>query len=73
MGIFMDKHSRRQLDVYSELCPASSATIIGAGLVAITMGSTEPGLAVVLAGVVVGIAAPLAKGLSLAKLAVRKP
>lgn len=68
----MIKHSHRQLDVYSELCPASSATIIGAGLVTITMGSMGPGLAVVLAGIVVGVAAPLARGRGFEKVAIRK-
>jgi hypothetical protein len=56
------KHSvTRRLDIYSELCPASSATIIGAGLVSITLGSLVGGIACVLAGVGVGIAGPIIK------------
>jgi hypothetical protein len=54
----------RHLDIYSELCPASSATIIGTGLVTITMGSVAAGFVVVLAGIGVGIAGPLAKSVA---------
>jgi len=61
LGIFMAKRALHSLDIYSELCPASSATIIGAGLLTITMGSMTAGLAFVFAGIGIGIAGPMAK------------
>lgn len=57
------KRSVRHLDIYAELCPASSATVIGAGLITITMGSAPTGLAFLLAGIAVGVAGPVAKTL----------
>jgi len=59
----MGKRIPHQLDVYSELCPASSATIIGAGFVTITMGSAVAGVAVIVAGIGVGLLGPLVKSL----------
>jgi uncharacterized membrane protein len=55
------KQASKHLDIYSELCPASSATVIGAGLITITMGSAPAGFAFLIAGVAVGIAGPVAK------------
>ena len=57
----MSKPIARHLDLYSEVCPASSATIIGAGLVTITLGSMTAGVAFVLAGIGVGVAGSLTK------------
>ncbi len=51
----------KQLDIYSELCPVSSATVIGAGLITMTVGSASTGVVFLLAGIAVGIAGPLAK------------
>jgi hypothetical protein len=61
------KTSVKRLDIYSELCPASSATVIGAGLITITMGSASAGLAFVLAGICVGIAGPMSKSFNVRK------
>ena len=68
----MVKPSYRPIDIYSELCPASSAAIIGAGLVTVTMGVTGEGLAVVVAGIVVGVVAPLTKGFTLQSVGPQK-
>lgn len=57
----MAKRVQRKLDIYSELCPASSATVIGAGLVTIAMGVIPTGLSLVLAGIVVGLLGPFSK------------
>ncbi|HEU0118740.1 MAG TPA: hypothetical protein VFR09_08925, partial [Alphaproteobacteria bacterium] len=54
---------KQHLDIYSELCPASSATVLGAGLVTITMGSIEAGVALIIAGIGVGVLGPIAKSL----------
>ena len=51
----------RQLDIYSEICPVSSATVIGAGLIAMTMGSITTGAAFVIAGFGVGLLGPASK------------
>lgn len=55
------KNTAKQLDIYSELCPVSSATVIGAGLITMTMGSAPTGIVFLLAGIAVGVAGPLAK------------
>lgn len=55
------KHMAKHLDIYSELCPVSSATVIGAGLITLTMGSAPAGVAFVLAGIAVGVAGPMTK------------
>jgi hypothetical protein len=55
------KQREWQLDVYSELCPASSATIIGAGIISVSMGAPDSGIICVLAGIAVGIAGPITK------------
>lgn len=52
------------LDLYSEICPASSATIIGAGMLSVAMGSIAPGFAVIATGVGLGILAPYTKQFS---------
>ena len=62
-GAYMVKRHKAQLDIYSELCPASSATIIGAGLVTLSMGSVAPGVACVVAGIGVGIMGTVAKSI----------
>lgn len=55
------KPSARHFDIYSELCPVSSATVIGAGMLTMTMGSAPTGFVFLLAGIAVGVAGPLAK------------
>ncbi len=61
-GLVM-KRSAKKIDIYSELCPTSSATIIGAGLISITMGAATAGAACVVAGILVGAIGPLAKSI----------
>ncbi len=57
----MKPHMHGQLDIYKELFPASAATIIGAGFVTSTMGAAPSmGISIVLAGIAVGIASPIA-------------
>lgn len=68
----MKPSHHRRLDLYSELCPASSATIIGAGLVSITMGSMSAGLAFVVAGVGVGVVGTLTKSLQARRVTAKK-
>jgi hypothetical protein len=57
----MARQAIRRVDVYSELFPASSAVVIGLGVVAIAMGSAVSGAAFILAGIGVGIAGAMAK------------
>jgi len=59
----MDKPPSRGFNIYTELCPASSAAIIGAGVVAITMGAVPAGAAVALTGLAVGIAGPVTQSI----------
>ncbi|HUY67787.1 MAG TPA: hypothetical protein VMV79_00615 [Alphaproteobacteria bacterium] len=52
------------VDIYTEIAPASAATIIGAGVVAGTLGAAPAmGLSIALTGVALGIAVPLAKSI----------
>jgi len=57
----MDRLRPRHFNLYNEVCPASSAAAIGAGIIAITMGSVPVGTTIVLSGIVIGIARPLAQ------------
>jgi hypothetical protein len=57
------KSAPKKFDIYSELFPASSATVIGAGLITVTMGSASAGVAFILAGIAVGVAGPVAQSL----------
>jgi hypothetical protein len=57
----MARRTPRRLDIYSELFPASSAIIIGLGVVTLAMGWAVGGVAFVLAGVGLGVAGALSK------------
>jgi hypothetical protein len=58
-----NREPRVGVNIYTELCPASAAAIIGAGVVAISMGAVPAGAAVALTGVAVGIAGPVAQSI----------
>lgn len=57
----MEQQPRHKFDIYTELYPASSVAIIGSGIIAVTMGELPIGVAVVLSGIAVGLAGPLAR------------
>ena len=59
----MKKVAQHKIDIYTELCPASSVAIIGSGLITLTMGEFAVGAVVAVAGIAVGIAGPMARTL----------
>lgn len=67
----MEHHPRHKFDVYTELYPASSVAIIGSGLITVTMGAASFGAAMVLSGIAVGLAGPVARAVHERRIARR--
>jgi len=65
----MRRHTPHKLDAYTELYPASSVMLIGSGLIVGTMGGLPFGAALVLTGVAVGLAGPVARAVHDRKVA----
>jgi hypothetical protein len=68
----MKRTAQHKIDIYTELCPASSVAIIGSGLVTLTMGELPLGAAIALTGIAVGVAGPLAKSFMQQRTAVKR-
>ena len=68
----MQSKPRHKFDIYTELYPASSIAIIGSGVIVVIMGEIPFGTAIVLSGIAVGLAGPLARAVRDRKTARRR-